>query len=123
MDLEVFGANVALGREEHFDILRRRVEDGREVGGSHFRGGVLCENGRLVVCFRERRGWRWRWRWRELAKLSSGVRYMTRAGFADEQSWTRRLGMNLDLEDWKRGSKGRHALRSRCPFESLSSSV
>ena len=40
MDLEVLAADVALGGEEHFDVLRRGIEAWREVGGCHLRGAV-----------------------------------------------------------------------------------
>jgi len=33
--LEVLGTEMRLGGKQHLDVLRRRVEDGGKVGGSH----------------------------------------------------------------------------------------
>ena len=44
--LEVLGSEMALGGEEHLDVLLRRVEDGGEVVGSHLDGFV--ETGELL---------------------------------------------------------------------------
>ena len=38
VDLHVLAADVALRRQQHLDILRGGIEDGREVGGCHLRG-------------------------------------------------------------------------------------
>ena len=35
MDLEVLGPQMALRCEQHFNILRGRIEDRRKVGGCH----------------------------------------------------------------------------------------
>lgn len=40
MDLQVLGTEVALSCEQHLDVLRRRIEGGREVVRSHV-GGVV----------------------------------------------------------------------------------
>lgn len=44
--LEVLGSEMALGSEEHLDVLLSRVEDRGEVGGSHLVGSAL----QMVVC-------------------------------------------------------------------------
>ena len=36
VDLEIFGANMALRRQQHLNVLRRRIENGRQVAGRHF---------------------------------------------------------------------------------------
>jgi hypothetical protein len=38
VNLEVLGTEVALGSEEHLNVLLGGVEDGGEVGGGHFDG-------------------------------------------------------------------------------------
>lgn len=35
MHLEVLGTEVALGRQEHLDVLAGGIENGRQVSGSH----------------------------------------------------------------------------------------
>lgn len=35
VNLEVLGTEMRLSGKEHLDVLRRRVEDGGKVGGSH----------------------------------------------------------------------------------------
>ena len=49
VDLQVLAADVALGGEQHLDILGRGVEDGREVGGGHLRG-VGCVVAKTKEC-------------------------------------------------------------------------
>ncbi len=35
VNLQVLGSEMGLRREEHLDVLRRRIEDGGESGGRH----------------------------------------------------------------------------------------
>jgi hypothetical protein len=40
---------VALRRQQHLDVLRGGIEDGREVGGRHLRGVAVCAKMRGCV--------------------------------------------------------------------------
>ena len=95
MHLQVLAADVALRGEEHLDILRGGVEDGREVGGGHLRGVVgrrECRMSKGCGCGGISRS--------EAAKL------LADGALHDScEVWlTQRLGTNLEVE--ARGGDG-----------------
>lgn len=43
MNLHVLGAEVALSCKEHLNVLRRRIEDRRELSGRHLDDSIVDE--------------------------------------------------------------------------------
>ena len=98
MHLQVLAADVALRGEEHLDILRGGVEDGREVGGGHLRGVVGRRECRMSKgCGCGCGG----------ISRSEAAKLLADGALHDSgEVWlTQRLGMNLAVE--ARGSDGR----------------